>query len=120
MELVKEKDTKEPFEANRSWLARSRCTVPGLLLGSSGAVAAKVVQHALERGLIVRALPNDVVAICPPLIAAWLHGIERIRAAHATHEAACAPKVSPAEIDEIFDRLEGSLTDAAEGLAIGR
>mmetsp|Transcript_135764 Transcript_135764/g.321730 ORF Transcript_135764/g.321730 Transcript_135764/m.321730 type:complete len:470 (-) Transcript_135764:211-1620(-) len=69
IELVKEKETKQPFDASR-------------------AMAAKVVQFALERGLIVRVLPNDVVSICPPLI------------------------VSSAEVDEIFDRLEGALSDA--------
>ncbi|CAE7702625.1 GABA-TP3 [Symbiodinium sp. CCMP2592] len=55
IELVKEKETKQPFDASR-------------------AMAAKVVQFALERGLIVR--------------------------------------VSSAEVDEIFDRLEGALSDA--------
>ncbi|CAE7732429.1 GABA-TP3 [Symbiodinium pilosum] len=63
IELVKDKHSKQPFEAHR-------------------AVAAKVVQCALERGLIVR--------------------------------------VSPDEVDEIFDRLESSLTDAAQELAVDR
>ncbi|CAE7363482.1 GABA-TP3 [Symbiodinium natans] len=73
VELVKEKETKQPYDASR-------------------AVAAKVVQFALERGLIVRALPHDVVSICPPLI------------------------VSAADVNEIFDRLEGALSDALAAL----
>jgi len=31
-------------------------------------IAAAVVKAAIDEGLILRALPNDVVAICPPLI----------------------------------------------------
>ena len=46
-----------------------------------GAVAAKVVQCALERGLIVRALPSDVVSVCPPLIVTQLEKSQAISGA---------------------------------------
>lgn len=58
----------------------------------AAAAAAKVVAAALEHGLILRPLTGDVVAICPPLV------------------------VSLDEIDEIFDKLEAALDDAADGL----
>src|SRR4029077_19043063 len=45
-------------------------------------VGARAVHYAEEEGLIVRFLLGDVVSICPPLI------------------------ITPAEIDELFDRLE--------------
>ena len=45
------------------------------------AVAPQVVRFAQEEGLIVRFLAGDIVSICPPLI------------------------ITPAEIDELFDRL---------------
>jgi len=48
-------------------------------------VAPQAVRFAQEEGLIVRFLVNDVVSICPPLI------------------------ISPAEIDELFDRLTRAL-----------
>jgi hypothetical protein len=51
-------------------------------------MGAQVVSCALERGLVVRALPADSVAVCPPLV------------------------VTVAEVDEIFDRLEAALDDA--------
>ena len=35
-------------------------------------------------------------------------------------QADMLPKVSPDEVDEIFDRLESSLTDAAQELAVDR
>ena len=46
-----------------------------------------MVAAALERGLIVRSLVGDTVALCPPLI------------------------VTLDELDEIFDKLEASLDD---------
>jgi 4-aminobutyrate--pyruvate transaminase len=49
------------------------------------AVAPQVVRYAQEEGLIVRYLVGDVVSICPPLI------------------------ITPAEIDELFDRLGRAL-----------
>ena len=91
-------------------------------------MAAKVVQFALERGLIVRALPHDVVSICPPLIVASL----RMRHSSVfSHEEAgvsislntlinevlwTATEVSAADVNEIFDRLEGALSDALAAL----
>ena len=48
-------------------------------------VGARAVRYAEEEGLIVRFLLGDVVSICPPLI------------------------IAPAEIDELFDRLERAL-----------
>jgi len=49
------------------------------------AVAPQVVRFAQEEGLIVRFLAGDIVSICPPLI------------------------ITPAEIDELFDRLGRAL-----------
>jgi 4-aminobutyrate--pyruvate transaminase len=49
------------------------------------AVGPRTVAFAEAEGLIVRFLPGDVVSICPPLI------------------------ISPAEIDELFDRLGRAL-----------
>jgi 4-aminobutyrate---pyruvate transaminase len=49
------------------------------------AVAARAVRFAEEEGLIVRFLAGDIVSICPPLV------------------------ISPAEIDELFDRLARAL-----------
>jgi 4-aminobutyrate--pyruvate transaminase len=48
-------------------------------------VGPRAVAFAEEEGLIVRFLPGDVVSICPPLI------------------------ISPAEIDDVFDRLTRAL-----------
>ncbi len=55
-------------------------------------IAPAVVRAALDRGLIARALPGDAVALCPPMI------------------------ISDAEIDQIFDRLEGALDDVRAAL----
>jgi 4-aminobutyrate---pyruvate transaminase len=52
---------------------------------AKAAVAAQTVHFAQEEGLIVRFLAGDVVSICPPLI------------------------ITPAEIDELFDRLGRAL-----------
>ena len=48
-------------------------------------VGARAVRYAEEEGLIVRSLLGDIVSICPPLI------------------------IVPAEIDELFERLERAL-----------
>jgi 4-aminobutyrate--pyruvate transaminase len=48
-------------------------------------VGRRAVHFAEEEGLIVRFLPGDVVSVCPPLI------------------------ISPAEIDDLFDRLARAL-----------
>jgi 4-aminobutyrate--pyruvate transaminase len=50
-------------------------------------VAAQVAANCAKRGLILRPLPGDNVGICPPLI------------------------INEAEIDLLFDRLEGALDD---------
>lgn len=66
LELVADKATKRAFEPSKG-------------------VAARCVRFAEEEGLIVRALSNDTVSICPPLI------------------------ISPEEIDELFARLGRAL-----------
>jgi 4-aminobutyrate--pyruvate transaminase len=48
------------------------------------------MNKALDHGLIIRALVNDTLAVCPPLI------------------------ISAAQIDDMFDRLEATLDDAAK------
>jgi 4-aminobutyrate--pyruvate transaminase len=48
-------------------------------------VAATIAKFCEESGLILRPLYGDVVAICPPLI------------------------ITPEQIDELFDKLEGAL-----------
>jgi 4-aminobutyrate---pyruvate transaminase len=48
-------------------------------------VAPRAVRFAEEEGLIVRFLAGDAVSVCPPLI------------------------ITPAEIDELFDRLGRAL-----------
>jgi 4-aminobutyrate--pyruvate transaminase len=73
VELVRDKASKEPFDAAHG-------------------VGAFVANQAQENGLILRAL-GDSVALCPPLI------------------------VTEPEIDEIFDRLEKSLDEAAAMVA---
>ena len=54
-----------------------------------GALVAAICQ---ENGLIVRAMAGDVIALCPPLIA------------------------TEAEIEEIWDRVEAALDQAAARL----
>jgi 4-aminobutyrate--pyruvate transaminase len=53
-------------------------------------VAPQVIRLAEQEGLIVRALAGDVVSICPPLI------------------------ITPAQIDELFDRLGRALDRALD------
>ena len=70
LEIVADKSTKESYPA-------------ALRAG------AKVQDKAFEEGLIVRALPGDIIGICPPLI------------------------ISEDQLDELFDRMERAL-DAAQ------
>jgi 4-aminobutyrate--pyruvate transaminase len=53
------------------------------------------MNKAAEHGLIVRALINDTIALCPPLI------------------------ITEPQIDEMFDRLERALDDAAKAFVGG-
>ncbi len=55
--------------------------------------AARIADAALRRGLILRPTPGDIIALCPPLI------------------------ISAAEIDVLFDRLQGALEEASAELA---
>lgn len=57
---------------------------------SSEGVGPFIAARAQEHGLIVRSLPNDTVAFCPPLI------------------------ITEAEIDDMFDRFEKALEDCNE------
>jgi 4-aminobutyrate--pyruvate transaminase len=68
VEIVADKDTKRKFDA-------------------SAKVGALVQQTVQEHGLIVRALPGDIIGFCPPLI------------------------ISEAEIDEMFDRFDRALAE---------
>ena len=56
-------------------------------------VGAAAMGHAAEHGLLVRALINDSVAVCPPLI------------------------ITEAEIDDLFDRLARALDDTLDDVA---
>lgn len=58
----------------------------------SAKVAAQINVAATRAGLIVRALPNDTVGICPPLI------------------------INDEEIDDLFDRLEEAMAASEEQL----
>ncbi|MGZ8325850.1 MAG: aminotransferase class III-fold pyridoxal phosphate-dependent enzyme, partial [Rhodoplanes sp.] len=71
VELVADKAVKRNFDAQRK-------------------VGPWTMNKALEHGLIVRAVVNDTIALCPPLI------------------------ISAAELDDMFDRLERTLDDAAK------
>ena len=53
-------------------------------------VAGAIAANALANGLIVRALPGDVIGICPPLI------------------------ITEPEIDILFDKLEAGLAKTEE------
>ena len=52
-------------------------------------IAAQAVARIQEEGVILRALPGDIIGFCPPLI------------------------ISDAEIDDMFDRVEAALKDFA-------
>jgi 4-aminobutyrate--pyruvate transaminase len=73
LELVSDQATKKQF-------------APG--------VAPKVVQSALDHGLIVRALAGDVIALCPPLV------------------------ITPNEVNEVFDKLEAALDDVLKKVEV--
>jgi 4-aminobutyrate--pyruvate transaminase len=74
IELVRDKSTRENFD-------------PALKIGPW------VMGKAAEHGLIVRALVNDTIAFCPPLI------------------------ITEAQIDDMFDRFARTLDEAAEMVA---
>jgi 4-aminobutyrate--pyruvate transaminase len=74
IELVRDKEARENFD-------------PALKIGPW------VMNKALEHGLIVRALVNDTIAFCPPLI------------------------ITEAQIDDMFDRFARTLDEAAEMVA---
>lgn len=76
IELVADKSSKAPFPAEEK-------------------IALKVFEAAKEHGVIVRAVPGDGVAFCPPLI------------------------TSEDEIDEIFDAVTAALGDVQRGLRKG-
>jgi 4-aminobutyrate--pyruvate transaminase len=71
VELVKDKATRENFDA-------------------SHAVGAYCMGRAQQHGLLIRALPGDAVAVCPPLV------------------------VKEDEIDMIIERFGKALNDTAE------
>ncbi len=75
LELVADKDTKEQYPAEMK-------------------LGAQLVAHALARGLIVRALPGDVIGICPPLI------------------------ITEAQIDELFDALTEAVQETERQLGL--
>lgn len=68
LELVRDKEKRVPFSA-------------------SAAVGAKVAAAAMRRGLMVRALAGDVIALCPPLV------------------------VSLDDIEEMFETLQAALDE---------
>ncbi|MCL4764970.1 MAG: aminotransferase class III-fold pyridoxal phosphate-dependent enzyme [Hyphomicrobiaceae bacterium] len=71
VELVQDKSARKSFEPGRK-------------------VGPRVMNQALEHGLVVRALVNDTIAVCPPLI------------------------ITEAQIDDMFDRLARTLDDAMQ------
>jgi 4-aminobutyrate--pyruvate transaminase len=71
VELVADKAAKRNFDAKQK-------------------VGAWAMTKALDHGLITRALVNDTLALCPPLI------------------------ISAAQVDDMFDRFEATLDDAAK------
>jgi 4-aminobutyrate--pyruvate transaminase len=73
VELVQDKASKQSFDP-------------------AAKVGALVMKTALEHGLIVRAVPGDIVCFCPPLV------------------------ISEAEIDDMFDRFERSMEDVSRAL----
>jgi 4-aminobutyrate--pyruvate transaminase len=73
VEIVADKDSREQYPAD---------------VKAGAIVAEKIFEH----GLIVRGLPGDAVATCPPLI------------------------IDEGQIDELFDKFERGLDDAAKAL----
>ncbi len=74
VELVRDKSTRENFDPAHK-------------------IGAWIMNRALEHGLIVRALVNDTIAFCPPLI------------------------ITEAQIDDMFDRFATTLDEAVEMVA---
>jgi 4-aminobutyrate--pyruvate transaminase len=75
VEIVADKDSREQYPAD---------------VKAGAIVAEKIFEH----GLIVRGLPGDAVATCPPLI------------------------IDEKQIDELFDKFERGLDDAAKALKV--
>jgi len=75
VEIVADKDSREQYPAE---------------VKAGAIVAEKIFEH----GLIVRGLPGDAVATCPPLI------------------------IDKKQIDELFDKFERGLDDAAKALKV--
>jgi len=75
VEIVADKQSREQFSADVK----------------AGAIIAEKI---FEQGLIVRGLPGDAVATCPPLI------------------------IEDSQIDELFDKFEAGLNDAAKALKV--
>ncbi|MBL22544.1 MAG: aspartate aminotransferase family protein [Rhodospirillaceae bacterium] len=73
IELVADKASKESF-------------------APSASIGFHAAKQCAERGLILRAIPGDVMTLCPPLV------------------------ITEAEIDELFGRLEAALADTLEFL----
>ncbi len=73
VEIVADKDSREQYPAD---------------VKAGAIVAEKIFEH----GLIVRGLPGDAVATCPPLI------------------------IDEGQVDELFDKFERGLDDAAKAL----
>ena len=71
MELVADKQTGHPFE-------------------SSLGVGLACTEHAHEGGLLIRPLPGDTIALCPPLI------------------------ITADQVDELFGKLESALDRTLE------
>ena len=69
LEIVSDKGTKEQF-------------------APAAKAAMRVSEHARQAGLIVRPLPQDAVAVCPPLI------------------------ITEEQVDDLFDRFEAGLASA--------
>jgi 4-aminobutyrate---pyruvate transaminase len=70
LELVANKEARQPFEGMRVGLHTQYC--------------------AQQRGLILRALPGNCIAICPPLV------------------------ITEGQIDELVEALRGALDDALD------
>ncbi|TDJ17574.1 MAG: aspartate aminotransferase family protein [Gammaproteobacteria bacterium] len=75
VEIVTDKDSREQYPAD---------------VKAGAIVAEKIFEH----GLIVRGLPGDAVATCPPLI------------------------IDEGQLDELFDKFERGLDDAAKALKV--
>lgn len=74
LELVRDKGSRESFDPKAG-------------------VGAHLQARALDHGVMVRALPDDIIAVCPPLI------------------------MAEPEIDDLLDRLARALDDTAAWLS---